>query len=74
MFTKIKNATILAIVIHFSGVWGHGFVRKITIDGVESVFHVVEFFKVNSLYVPVQLPWYKPVSPLLARFRPAGHL
>jgi len=35
MFTKIKNAAITAIAIHFSGVLAHGFVRKITIDGVD---------------------------------------
>jgi len=35
MFAEIKNAAFLATALHFSGVLGHGFVRKITIDGVD---------------------------------------
>jgi len=35
MFADIKNAAILATAIHLTGVLGHGFVKKITIDGVD---------------------------------------
>jgi len=35
MFAEIKNAAIVAAALHLTGVFGHGFVRKITIDGVD---------------------------------------
>jgi len=51
MFTKIKNAAIVATAIHLSGVLGHGFVRKVTIDGVEYVYHPTDLFRIqNSLF------------------------
>lgn len=43
MFTEIKNAAIVAAALHLTGVLGHGFVKKITIDGVEYVYYLVEF-------------------------------
>ena len=48
MFTKINTAALIVSAIHFSGVLGHGFVRKVTIDGVEYVFHLIEFFRAEN--------------------------
>lgn len=75
MFMNIKNAALIATVIHSSGVLGHGFVRKITIDGVEYVFHFISFFRIqNSLFLfPCSYPGANPLvnhppvsSPLIA--------
>jgi len=35
MFADLKKAALVAAAIHLSGVLGHGFVKKITIDGVD---------------------------------------
>jgi hypothetical protein len=75
MFTKVKNAAIISSAIHLSGVLGHGFVRKVTIDGVEYVFHPTESFRIQSSpFFSLQFHWYKPVSPPPGRFRPAERL
>jgi hypothetical protein len=62
MFTTIKNAAIITTVIHLSGVLGHGVVRKITIDGVEYVFHFIAFFIIqHSLFIfPCSFPGVNP--------------
>ena len=54
MFTKIKTAAFIVSALHFSGVLGHGFVRKVTIDGVEYVFHLIETFRTENP-LPVSL-------------------
>ena len=72
MFTKIKNTAIIATAIHFSGVLGHGFVRKITIDGVESVFHIVEFFRITHFMSPCSFPGTNPLVLRLLVSGPQG--
>lgn len=43
MFSKSKHAAIIAATISLTGVLGHGFVLKVTIDGVEYAFYLVNF-------------------------------
>ena len=50
MFAEIKNAAIVATAIHLSGVLGHGFVKKITIDGVEYVCYCIKFPEPNLTF------------------------
>jgi hypothetical protein len=64
MFADLKKAALVAAAIHLSGVLGHGFVKKITIDGVEYVYRLLVFFTIPNLRIfYLQLPWCKPVSP-----------
>lgn len=53
MFAETKNAVLIATAIYLTGVLGHGFVRKITIDGEECVLNLFECWSPKVSWLPL---------------------
>jgi hypothetical protein len=49
MFAEIKQTTLVFTILQLTGALGHGFVRKVTIDGVEYMPYLIERFWILKL-------------------------
>jgi hypothetical protein len=73
MFTEFKKTAVVAAAIQLTGVFGHGFVLKLTIDGVEYVIcHIA------LLWIPILTCFlscsYPGANPYVRHPFPAGRV